>query len=86
MREDPPQGAAAQALIRMNAIAFARTSGFDYVHTPFSEIAHADRPIGEWVSAWESLFNLGAEGDRLKRLKRVIAELLILRSTSGSLA
>ena len=60
----PTEGAAAQALIRMNAIAFARTSGFDYVHTPFTEIAHADRPIGEWVSAWESLFNLGA-GERL---------------------
>ena len=53
------QGAAAQALIRMNAIAFARASGLDYVHTPFTEIAHADRPIGEWVSAWEFLFNLG---------------------------
>jgi hypothetical protein len=44
----------------MNAIGFARASGLDYVHTPFTVIAHADRPMGEWVRAWESLFNLGA--------------------------
>ena len=56
----PGEGAGAQALMRMNAIAFARESGLDYVHTPFTEIAHADRPMEEWVDAWESLFNLGA--------------------------
>src|SRR5262249_32207479 len=30
-----------------------------YVHTPFNEIAHADRPKRAFADAWESHFNLG---------------------------
>jgi hypothetical protein len=44
----------------MNAINFARSSGLTYVHTPFALIHHAERPMQEWVEAWEWLFNLGA--------------------------
>jgi hypothetical protein len=44
----------------MNAIAFSRASGLTYVHTPFTRIEHAERPMREWVSAWEALFSLGA--------------------------
>jgi hypothetical protein len=54
------EGAASQALMVMRAINFARSSGLTYVHTPFSSIAHADRPMQEWVAAWESTFNFGA--------------------------
>jgi hypothetical protein len=43
----------------MHAIAFARRCGLTYVHSPFKEIAHADRPMKEWAAAWESHFNLG---------------------------
>jgi hypothetical protein len=43
----------------MNAISFARACGLTYVHTPFKVIAHADRPMEEWVAGWETLFNLG---------------------------
>ena len=54
------EGAGSQALDIMNAINFARSSGLTYVHTPFTFIRHADRPMEEWVTAWETLFNLGA--------------------------
>lgn len=53
------EGAASQAQLIMNAINFARASGLTYVHTPFTVIGHADRPMCEWVAAWETLFNLG---------------------------
>jgi hypothetical protein len=52
-------GAGAQAHTIMSAINFARFFGHTYVHTPFAEIDHADRPMAEWVAAWEELFNLG---------------------------
>ena len=54
------EGAGSQALMIMNAINFARSFGLTYVHTPFTFIQHAQRPMEEWVTAWETLFNLGA--------------------------
>jgi hypothetical protein len=54
------EGAGSQALMVMDAINFARFFGLTYVHTPFTHIEHADRPMQEWVKAWEVLFNLGA--------------------------
>jgi hypothetical protein len=54
------EGPGSQALLVMNAINFARSFGLTYVHTPFTHIRHADRPMREWVTAWEELFNLGA--------------------------
>jgi hypothetical protein len=54
------EGAGSQSLMTMRAIEFARTQGMTYVHTPFAEIHHADRPMREWAAAWESHFNLGA--------------------------
>jgi hypothetical protein len=44
----------------MGAISFAQASGLTYLHTPFSFIAHAERPMPEWAGAWETFFNLGA--------------------------
>lgn len=58
------EGAGSQALMIMNAINFARSFGLVYEHTPFSTIAHADRPMKEWAAAWEAFFNLGA-GERV---------------------
>ena len=55
------EGAGSQSLMTMRAIEFARAQGLTYVHTPFSEIHHADRPMQEWATAWESHFNLGAD-------------------------
>jgi hypothetical protein len=56
----PGEGVASQALTIMSTINFARMSGLTYVHTPFSVIHHAERPMKEWAAAWESFFNLGA--------------------------
>jgi hypothetical protein len=53
-------GAGRQALHMMNALNFARASGFSYLHTPFSKMNHGDRPMPEWTLAWEKLFNFGA--------------------------
>jgi hypothetical protein len=53
------EGACSQALNVMWAINFARACGLTYVHTPFARILHADRPMEEWVDAWEAHFNLG---------------------------
>ena len=53
------EGPGSQALMMMHAIAFARTANLTYVHTPFAEISDADRPMREWVNAWEAHFNLG---------------------------
>ena len=58
--DSPTEGAGAQAFHIMTAIGFARATGLTYLHSPFTEIAHADRPMQEWVAAWESMFNLGA--------------------------
>jgi hypothetical protein len=54
------EGAGSQALMVMNAMNFAHICRLTYVHTPFAEIAHADRPMEEWVGAWEAQFNFGA--------------------------
>jgi hypothetical protein len=54
------EGAGCQARRAMCAITLSRILGISYVHTPFSEIAHADRPMEAWTKAWEEHFNLGA--------------------------
>jgi hypothetical protein len=56
-------GAGAQAHTMISAMNFARAFDHEYTHTPFSEIDHADRPMAQWVEAWEKLFNLG-EGEQ----------------------
>jgi len=52
-------GAGIQALATMRALNLAHTFGIVYVHSPFSIVGHADRPMEDWASAWETLFNLG---------------------------
>ena len=54
------EGGGSHALLTMIVIDFARRLGVGYVHTPFLDIRHADRPRGPWLAAWESLFNFGA--------------------------
>ncbi len=56
----PTEGGGSQALTMMIALDFARSLDIAYVHSPFVEIQHADRPRAAWLAAWEGLFNLGA--------------------------
>lgn len=44
------EGAGSQALLVMWTISTARACGLKYLHTPFTVIAHADRPMKEWVA------------------------------------
>lgn len=52
-------GAGAQALAIMSTLAYARSSGLSYVHTPFAAIAHNDHDDPQWVQKWERFFSLG---------------------------
>lgn len=54
------EGVGSQVLMMMGAISFARISSLTYLHTPFAELRHADRPMQAWAAAWEAHFNLGA--------------------------
>jgi hypothetical protein len=54
------EGVGSQARLTMCAINFARVLGLTYVHTPFSELSHADRSTESWDKAWEAELNLGA--------------------------
>ena len=54
------EGPCSQAFLAMSTMAFARASGLTYLHSPFSSLRHADRPMPEWVAGWEKVFNLGA--------------------------
>ena len=56
MREGP----ASRATLVMKTICLAQASGLPYLHTPFTDVAHPDRPMKEWAAAWEAAFNLGA--------------------------
>ncbi len=60
------QGAGAQALQIVAAIAFARRAGLTYVHTPFVNVGHATLPQADYSRAWEVRFNLGL-GERQAR-------------------
>jgi hypothetical protein len=53
------EGVGSQLLMTMNSIAFARASGLKYLHTPLKKTNYADRPMQEWITAWEDLFNIG---------------------------
>ena len=53
-------GAGAQAQAIISGIVFASAFGLDYLHSPFRSIEHAEGPMDEWVSAWETTFNFGA--------------------------
>lgn len=57
-------GIGMQALTRMSAISFAKAFGATYVHSPFTEIDHADGDPEEWVKRWEQFFSFG-KGEEL---------------------
>lgn len=52
-------GAGAQALAKISAIAFAAAFNREYVHVPFRKIGHAEGPLDLWIESWEKTFNFG---------------------------
>lgn len=52
-------GAGAQANACMSALAFAKTNGVQYVHSPFQNVAHSEGDPAEWTRRWEDFFGLG---------------------------
>lgn len=54
------EGPGSQAFHIMKTMNCARAFGLEYLHSPFAHISQPDRPMPQWVAAWESLFNLGA--------------------------
>lgn len=60
----PGEGGGSQALMIVKTILFAKSCGLTYLHSPFTQIRHGQRPMQEWVADWETLCNLG-EGELL---------------------
>ncbi len=55
-------GLGAQALSKLSPMAFAKSHGLTYVHTPFQTLAHPEgMSSGEWAALWEQTLNLGLE-------------------------
>src|SRR5262245_5531941 len=52
-------GAGAQAMAVISALAMARLSGCRYLHSPFTSMAHAEGPREDWAQRWEAFFNFG---------------------------
>lgn len=91
LNDCPTEGAGSQAITMMIALDFARTLDLDYVHTPFVEIQHADRPREAWLAAWEAFFNFGAGEKPADRLDRGVFAITArnfdsLRSLFGDLS
>lgn len=51
-------GVGAQAMAKFSAMCLAEAYQLDYIHTPFSTLAHSESPMETWVSAWETLLGL----------------------------
>lgn len=51
-------GGCAQLLRQLSTIAFIRSFGFSYIHTPLSEVQHNVNNDKDWTNRWESFFQL----------------------------
>lgn len=50
-------GAGAQALAQISAIAFAGAFDLEYVHSPLRTVCHVEGPKDQWAARWEKTFN-----------------------------
>ena len=57
-------GAGAQAMAAISAMAMARLVGGHYRHTPFESMSHAEGTREDWARRWEAFLNLG-DGETL---------------------
>ena len=62
-------GAGSQAQAAMSAICFAEAHGLEYIHRPFTRIAHPEGRMHAWVRQWEDYFNLGQGARRAAECK-----------------
>lgn len=59
-------GGCSQLLRQLSAIAFTRSFGFSYVHTPLSTVQHNVNNDSDWAKKWEDFFQLSLFGDAEK--------------------
>jgi hypothetical protein len=52
-------GVGRQALCVISALAFAHRHRCRYLHTPFSNVAHAEGDAAAWAARWETFLGLG---------------------------
>ncbi len=52
-------GAGAQGLSQVSAIAYASVLGLEYIHSPFRFVCHVEGPPVQWAQSWETNFNFG---------------------------
>lgn len=52
-------GAGAQAMAFVSALAFAQENDCEYLHTPFRKVAHAEGDEAAWTARWEAFLGLG---------------------------
>jgi hypothetical protein len=57
-------GAGAQAMAKISAMAMAKFVGCRYFHAPFTSMSHAEGAREDWARRWEGFLNFGA-GERL---------------------
>ncbi|HEX6119630.1 MAG TPA: hypothetical protein VFZ03_09275 [Dongiaceae bacterium] len=73
-------GAGAQAMSKISAMAMAKFVGGRYFHAPFSSMSHAEGDREDWARRWEAFLNLGAserplpEDAELVRLAEAVAD------------
>ena len=53
----PTDGAGFHIFLTMAAMSFSDLIGAKYVHVPFSEIKHADRPMDSYAQGWNEAFH-----------------------------
>lgn len=54
-------GVGRQALCVVSALAFAHRHRCRYLHSPFSNVAHAEGDAASWAARWETFLGLGQE-------------------------
>jgi hypothetical protein len=52
-------GAGAQSLAQISAIAFAEAFNLEYVHSPLRTVCHVEGPKEQWAARWENTLNFG---------------------------
>lgn len=59
-------GGCAQLLRQLSTIAFTKSFGFSYIHSPLSAVEHNINNDAEWTDKWEDFFNLSNFSDTKK--------------------